>query len=217
MSKRIALIHALTEAVDPITQAFLKEWPEADRVHILDDSLSRDRRKFRDLTPDMYRRFAELSSYAQQIGSDAILFTCSAFGEAIETAARTVRIPVLKPNEAMFEEALQYGKIGMLATFAPSIVPMEQEFNDLAKLSGSSAEIRTLCIPEAMDALKDGDAERHNTLVADRAPELAGSGAILLAQFSTSRAQQAVAARVTVPVLTSPVAAIRKLRRLLQA
>src|SRR5439155_1015726 len=68
------------------------------------------------------------------IGVDTILYTCSAFGEAIDAVARATPMPVLKPNEAMFAEALHLGThIGLLATFQPSIPALEQEFVDPGK------------------------------------------------------------------------------------
>src|SRR5689334_19257164 len=42
-SIRIALIHATPLAVDPIDAAFDAQWPDAERVNLLDDSLSVDR------------------------------------------------------------------------------------------------------------------------------------------------------------------------------
>jgi hypothetical protein len=61
-------------------------------------------------------------------------------------------------------------------------------------------------------ALRGGDAARHNALLADAAPQLAQCDAVMLAQFSTSRAEKAVAAQLSIPVLTRPKAAVRKLR-----
>src|SRR5689334_17013879 len=132
---RIALIHATSAAVDPIKAAFAEVWAEPDLVNLLDDSLSRDRATSAGLTDGMYHRFDALGGYALSIGADAILFTCSAFGPAIERVARSVAIPVLKPNEAMFAEAIAIGgRIGMLATFEPSIASMREEFEaDVAK------------------------------------------------------------------------------------
>jgi len=72
-------------------------------------------------------------------------------GEAIEAAAARAPIPVLKPNEAMFEAALTAGRrIGMLATFAPSVASMEQEFRAMAETHRSPATIETYCVPGAM-------------------------------------------------------------------
>ena len=68
-----------------------------------------------------------------------------------------------------------------------------------------------------MAALQNGDAETHNRLLAEAAPELAGCDAILLAHFSTSRAEAAVAARTKLPILTAPGSAVAKLKAMLGA
>ena len=39
---RVALIHALSHSVAPINEAFARDWPEALRMNLLDDSLSAD-------------------------------------------------------------------------------------------------------------------------------------------------------------------------------
>lgn len=213
-SPRIVLIHAVSVAIDPVCAAFAERWPEAEVVNLLEDSLSRDRMADPQLTPEMYRRFATLTHYAVDIGAHAILFTCSAFGDAIRAAARHTAIPVLTPNEAMFEAALGAGRrIGMLATFEPSVAGMEEEFRDA---SGGTASLESVCVPAAMAALKAGNAAKHNHLLAQAAPRLAHCDAIMLAHFSTSRALDAVSAVFDGPVLTSPIAAVDKIRRALR-
>src|SRR4029453_7345403 len=129
MSKRIALIHATPVAMQPVVEAFRHGWPDVDTFSVLDDALSTDLARAGTLNAALHRRIAALAAYATDIGIDAILYTCSAFGEAIDAVARTAQIPVLKPNEAMFEAALRLGThIGLLATFQPTISPLEQEF-----------------------------------------------------------------------------------------
>jgi Asp/Glu/hydantoin racemase len=218
MTKRIVLVHAVTVAIQPVIDAFQRLWPAAERVNVLDDSLPRDRGKSDDLTPALFRRFQALSSYAELIGADGLLFTCSAFGPAIAAAAKTVSFPVLKPNEAMFEAALDLGRhIGMVATFAPAVATMEHEFDELAARRNTGAQVTTICVPEAMAALNKGEAGRHNLLVAEAARDLADCDAVMLAHFSTSGAQDDVERAVRVPVLTSPGSAVRKLKALLDA
>lgn len=214
---RIVLIHATPVSVEPIRNAFARLWPEAEVVNLLEDSLAVDRARSADLDNDMYRRFDALADYAVSIGARAILFTCSAFGPAIAAIARRLTIPVLKPNEAMYEEALRHGeRIGMIATFAPSIATMTAEFVEDAARLRPGAQMVSHVVPEAMDALRAGNAAEHNRLVAAGAAQVRHVDALMLAQFSTSRAEAAVSAVVSCPVLTSPEAAVRKLRRLVE-
>jgi len=210
---RIALIHAVTVAMAPVHDSFRQMWPEAECVDILDTSLSRDRERDGRLTEAMTGRFLLLAKYAEDNGADGILFTCSAFGEAIEAAAAKARIPVLKPNEAMFEAALAAGKrFGMLATFEPSVAGMEAEFRDIAGAAGSAATLDSFCVAGAMPALQGGDGAEHDKRLAEAAPRFADRDAVLLAHFSTSRAADAVKAALRCPVLTAPDAAVIKLK-----
>jgi len=213
---RIALIHAVTVAMAPVHDAFRQLWPEAECVDILDTSLSRDREREGRLTDTMIDRFVLLAKYAEDNGAAGILFTCSAFGEAIEVAAAEARIPVLKPNEAMFEAALAAGRrLGMLATFETSVAGMEDEFRALAGKAGSAATLESHCAAGAMKALQGGDGATHDRLLAEAAPRFAEYDAILLAHFSTSRAEAAVRAAVKCPVLTAPGAAVERLKGLI--
>jgi Asp/Glu/hydantoin racemase len=218
MPRRIVLLHATPVAMQPIQSAFAAVWPEAETVNLLDDALSLDRAREGALTEAMIERFVAFGTYGHRTGADGILVTCSAFGPAIERLAAAVPVPVLKPNEAMFEAAVaRGGRIGMLATFAPAIDTMTEEFEEFTARAGSRARLTTVLVPEAIDRLKRGDAEAHNRLVAAKAPELAGFDALMLAHFSTSRAAEAVRRAVDIPVLTAPEAAVHRMRALLQA
>jgi aspartate/glutamate racemase len=210
---RIALIHAVTVAMAPVHEAFARLWPAAECTDLLDTSLAPDRERDGELTLAMTRRIGALADYAAGTGAAGILFTCSAFGEAIERAAEASPVPVLKPNEAMFEAALAAGqRIGMLATFAPSVAGMEDEFRELARRRGAAARLETVCVAGAMDALKGGDGAAHDRMLAEAAPRLARCDAVLLAHFSTARAEAAVRAALSCPVLTAPGAAVEALR-----
>lgn len=217
---RIALIHALAHSVAPINDAFARDWPEAVRMNLLDDSLSADlARDGRGLDAAMHERFQRLAQYAVDAGAQGILFTCSAFGPCIEAVARRhAGMPVLKPNEAMVGEATQgakggqgakgQGPLGLIATFAPTLASMPPEFPQGFALETALAE-------GALDALNAGDTQRHDALIAAQAAALRERGCtrIALAQFSMARARTACEAASGLPVLTTVDSAVRALRR----
>ena len=216
---RIGLIHATPLAVDPIAAAFERLWPEVQLHNILDDSLSQDRARDGRLTEAMTQRFVSLTGYALGCGCDAILFTCSAFGPAIEAAARTTPLPAVKPNQAMFDMALATPartgvlRVGLLATFEPSIGSMAQELQQMATDVGVALEIHSAHVPEAMDDLNRGEAALHHQKIAHAVTTLPACDVILLAQFSMAAAQPLAQSRSSVPVLSSPDCAVTALRQ----
>ena len=213
---RIALIHATALAVDPIAAAFIRHWPEARRMNLLDDSLSVDRAEAGTLTPAMVQRFIDLASYAKGTGCDAILFTCSAFGPAIESARDAVGLPTLKPNEAMFGQALAQcapgGKLGLIATFEASLASMSAELLQMAAQQGRKIDLRTLFVAEAMQDLAQGRVEQHHRKIAEAARDLGDCDVVMLAQFSMAAAQPLVQQSLRCPVLSSPDCAVLALK-----
>ena len=206
---RIALIHALRHSPPPIEAAFAAAWPDVTLMNLLDDSLSADLARDGALTPAMTQRFLQLGRYAAATGADAILFTCSAFGPCIEAVAGDQKIPVLKPNEAMIEEAEDAGgTVGLMATFAPTLVSMPAEFP-------KSISIKTCLVEGALAALDQGDVDTHDRLTTRAAEAVKDCDVIALAQFSLARSAPLVAQATGKRVLTTPDSAVRKLKRLL--
>ena len=216
-SPRIALIHALAHSVAPVNAELERAWPQAARMNLLDDSLSADLARAGGLDARMTERFLALGDYAFGTGADAILFTCSAFGPCIDAVARRwPQHPVLKPNEAMVDEAAALarrgrGRVALVATFAPTLATMPAEFP-------SDLSVLPIMAEGALAALDAGDGARHDALVAQAVSRASPDvDVVALAQFSLARAAGAVTRVVRVPVLTTPASAVRVLRARLES
>src|ERR1700722_11870150 len=209
---RIALIHALPHSLAPIAASFARLWPDTTLMNLLDDSLSADVARDGELTPAMTDRFLSLGRYAAATKADAILFTCSAFGPCIEAVARELSpMPVLKPNEAMIEQAVARGhRIGLLSTFPPTLKSMPSEFP-------SAVQLVPKLVEGAMAALDRGDRAEHDRLVVQASRDLRDCDLIALAQYSMAPTAAMVTEVSKLPVLTTPDSAVNKLKRLLKA
>ncbi|MVT71353.1 arylsulfatase [Bradyrhizobium pachyrhizi] len=207
---RITLIHALKHSIVPIEASFARHWPEARLMNLLDDSLSADLARDGKLDERMTERFLTMGRYAVGTGANGILFTCSAFGPCIEAVAREhAPMPVLKPNEAMIEQAVAKGKrIGLLSTFPPTLVSMPPEFPSQVTLVPKLAD-------GALAALDRGDRVEHDRIVVEASKELRDCDLIALAQYSMAPAAERVAEVTGLEVLTTPDSAVKKLKAML--
>jgi len=218
---RIAIIHALQDSQVPTWTAFRNGWPEAKIFNLMDDSLPRD--LLVDGMEPLKERFLRLGRYAadSHAGShrtDAILFSCSAFGPALQAVQAALPIPVLRPNEAAFEEALQAGqRIGLMTSFGPAIPPLKAEMKEMARAQGRNPEIVTAVAEGALEALQAGRPEEHDRIAAETASRLPALDVLVLGQFSLARAATGIKARTGLHVITTPDSAVRKLRRVLNS
>lgn len=217
---RIALIHALEESVVPARTACRAHWPEARIFDLLDTSLAVDLAEAGGLDEAMMKRFRTLADYAAgTMGAGGrtagILFTCSAFAPAIDAVKPHLPIPVLRPNESAFEAALATGdRIGIVVSFGPSADSLRAELLAMAAAAGRRIEVTVAVADGALAALKRGNGEEHDARVAGTAEQLRGCDVVVLGQFSMARAQSRLQPLLSVPVLTTPGAAVEALRRL---
>lgn len=217
---RVGLIHALTESVLPTHRAFRELWPEAYCFDVLDTSLSGDLAAGQRLEDGIAARIRVLADYAAASRGEAgdtraLLFTCSAFGPAIDAVKEHLSIPVLRPNEAAFGQALDHGrKIGLAVTFGPSFSALRDELVAMAAHRGQDVEVIPILVEGALAALKAGDGGRHDRLAAEACRDLPALDALILGQFSLARAADAVRTVVEAPVLTTPSSAVLALKNL---
>ncbi len=218
---RIALVHALRESQVPAWNAFAAGWPEAKIFNLVDDSLSADFAAAGRLTQAMTGRFLTLGRYVAGNDPDgqrtsALLFTCSAFGAAIDAVKQDLSIPVLRPNEAAFEVALATGsRIALMSTFPKSLPPLVAELEAMAAERGLKPEIITAVAEGGLEALQAGNGVEHDRIAAATAASLPPVDALVLCQFSLARAAGSIAPVPGRTVLTTPASAVAKLRNLL--
>jgi Asp/Glu/hydantoin racemase len=217
MPPRIALIHAVATAISPIQQAFREDWPEAQLSNLLDDDLVPAYTREGGLTPHVTERICALALYAARTGADGILFTCSVFPQAEDMAKQLVRVPLLKPDEAMIAAALDAGsRIGVVATNPPAAPAAAAQLEAGAKARGMAIQVIQSIAEGAFAIGNAGDRVTHDRMVVAAAERIADSVDVLcLAQVSMALARGAVQAKVKVPVLTSPATAVARLRALL--
>lgn len=217
-SPDITLFSVHKDAMAAAVAAFAQDWPEARISNLMDDGLFRWVGETRGVVPGMYGPFESYTRHMVERGADAILFTCSAFQPCIDAVMAQHAIPMLKPNDAMIEQALDTGsRIAVLATVAGTIPSVSAEIEAMAAARGQEIALSQHFVDHAFAAMAAGEGDVHDGMVADTARSITDADVIVLAQFTLSRAVPQVAAVTNIPVLNSPGAAVAKLKGMLNA
>lgn len=211
---KVGLIHALEESETPIRESFKKIWPEAILNEYSDFQLSVDRANGLDES-SIRSRIIDLGQEAVNDHVDAILYTCSAFGDAIEAAKNRFDLPILKPNESAFQNAISAGvDVNILVTFEPSLELLINEFEVMSR--GMYINVKGHLIEDALRLLKENQVESHNQKIISAVDMIPSHETVILGQFSMARAAEEI--ETSMPdrlVLNTPDAAVTALKELL--
>jgi hypothetical protein len=204
--RSVAFIHTSPAAVGPLMQFYAEAAPELEITNLLDDGLLRLLAAGR--AGDVRRRLAEmLRAAAETYGPELALVTCSSVSkEMSDSLARDFTFPVLKIDYPMARRAVLAGRrIGVAATFAPTLVPTSRLLREAAAEAGVEIEIVEEVTPEAYTALLSNDTQTHDELLAAAVERLQNKdvAAVVLAQVSMARTLPLIERGARVPVLTS--------------
>jgi Asp/Glu/hydantoin racemase len=182
--------------------------PELEITNLLDDGLLRLLAAEEHATVE--RRLAEmLTVAARTYGAELVMVTCSSVTKGmVERLAPLFDLPVLKIDYPMAREAVSAGRrrIGVAATFPPTLVPTSQLISEAAEEACAAIEIVQEVMPDAYDALLSGDEEAHDELLCAGVERLAAErvDVIVLAQISMARVLPRLEGKqIGVPVLSS--------------
>jgi len=206
---RIALIHALKHSIQPIEASFARLWPDASLMNLLDDSLSADLARDGRLTEAMTGRSCRSDGMRP---SPAPTRSCSPARPSAPASTRSRALTrrcrcSAEPGDDRAGRR-RGGRIGLLASFAPTLVSMPPEFP-------ASVEVVPKLAEGALAALDRGDRAEHDRLVVEASRDLRDCDLIALAQYSMAPTAVLVAEASGRPVLTTPDSAVQKLKQLL--
>jgi Asp/Glu/hydantoin racemase len=217
--KTLGLIHTSATLV-PVFQQLCEQYlPHVKVFNIVDDSLIKNVIACGELTPATARRVVNYVGSAEAAGADHILVTCSSIGAAVEAAAGLTKVPVLRVDQPMADQAVAVGKrIGVIATLPTTLQPTSDLVRRRAIAAGKEVLIESLLCEGAFDALMSGDAATHDAMVASALKELSTrNDVIVLAQASMARVVTTLEKKdKRVPILASPPIAIQYLATILQ-
>ena len=155
---------------------------------------------------------------AETAGCDVILNCCSSVGDAVDLARPMMRVPIVKIDDAMAEEAVKKATaIGVLATVPTTLDPTARLIERKAAEAGKSIGITKELCAGAFEILQSGDAKRHDEMVLEGIRSIAQKGVdvVVLAQASMARLVPQLGSDVGVPVLSSPHSAAQRVKQVL--
>jgi Asp/Glu/hydantoin racemase len=219
MPKRVIFLHTVM-SVPPQFDALARELLPEGTVwwHVVDEMLAKIGFANGGLTPFLYRRVADHAQAAQEAGADALQLTCSSISPCADPGRWLASIPVLKVDEPMVKHAVEIAtRIGVAATASTALGPLTEQVRACAAAAGKRVEVESLLCSEAYPHMLSGNTLEHDRIVRSHLENMATrNDVILLAQASMARVVDTMPPETrTVPILTSPRAAIERLRDVL--
>lgn len=213
--KKIAMFHTSSATLAMMQQLIGDIMPEAEVMHLVEESMIKQVMKAGGVTPDIAARIADYVRIAEKADCDIFITACSSIGTAVEQCQFMTSVQLARIDCAMVDEAINTGEhIAVLATVSTTLKPTLDFVQRKVDESGKQRIITPVLMEDAFHALLAGDMETHDRIVSEGLQQAFGrADVIMLAQASMARVLQNMP-EPPVLVLTSPESGIRWLKAL---
>lgn len=212
---RVTMIHAIAESIPPVRLAFDEEFPEAEVINVLDESLLVD---FDDqLTPDLRRRITNIIGYCQDNKADAIGLACSVYAPVVESAKDLVHVPLVSSYGPVMADAVTAGpRIGLIASVASTMQDSKYYLHLAADEAGVEIEPQLCLAKDLITVMRaEGQSGLERRLEEEVLKIASKVDVVLLTQFSFAAALAHLEKVSPIPVLSAPHSSARTLKKLL--
>ncbi len=215
-SKKVALVSSTRAVFGPMEAAFREVFPEAQILHLLDETLIEDFRREGGLSPHSRHKALQMALTAQEGGVDGVLVTCSTLSPSVDDLRPFLKIPVVKIDEPVIEEVVRKAeKIGLLATAETVLKSVEPLVVKKAREIGRKISVRRFIKGDVWPLLQKDPAAFYRAM-AEAATEAAKEcQAVILTQVSIAPGRDYVEEKVRNKIYASPAYAVQALRKIL--
>lgn len=217
MKRKVAVIHTFLYSVEDLKKLFNEKLPEVEMINIIDDSLLQEALSNKGITPGIIRRISNYAQQAEALGAEAILNQCSSVGEAADVAQKMIKIPYVKIDQPMAEEAVRLGsRIAVIATAISTIEPSSRLVESMAKKANKEVTVNRCFCEGAYEALLiENNREKHNQIVIETIKKAAEENDVIVLAQGSMYHLMPLLKDIKVPVLTSLESGVEQIRRVL--
>lgn len=214
--KKLALIHATYNSVEPMTLGVRTYAPDMDVRFYVDSFLLQKVKEEGGISDAAKGRMLRMIAQACEDGADGIILCCTIFSAYQETFDRLFLVPIISPDGAMLDAVSRAGgRTAILCTFEGTVETTREVYFGYCRRNQMPETVDMYTAPEAFAAIQEGDYETGNRLLREKVMELDQDyDNIVLAQISMSGAAKGLTTQHA-RVYTSPQSAIEKIRCLI--
>lgn len=195
---KVALISATNNSIQPIETAFEQYAPEIEYLHLLDSDLLNLMERDGCLTNEMVDRFIDLCRLAMKSNADVIQLTCSAFNDVVNLLRPIFQVPILRSDQAMLDQALQFNRIGLVSTVKETPIALTNYLME----KNPDVKILSKVDAGAIHLLSKGQREEHDSRVLTMIEDIHDKvDVIVLSQYSMEHVARQIGYEI--PILTA--------------
>ena len=122
--KKIAMLHTSSATLAMMQQLIGDIMPEADVMHLVEESMIKQVMKAGGVTPNIAARIADYVHIDEKADCEIFITACSSIGTAVEQCQFMTPLQLARIDGAMVEKAISLGEnIAVLATVATTMKP----------------------------------------------------------------------------------------------